>query len=60
MLETSQCHHFKHYHEVPYVDDHSSGGKAYKDALRFLWIKYLPQVERDIDLAKDKELVRSK
>ena len=42
----------KHYHEVPYVDDHSSGGIAYKDALRFSWSKYLPQVERDIELAK--------
>ena len=43
----------KHYHEVPYIDDHASGGKAYKDALRFSWIKYLPQVERDIMLAKE-------
>jgi hypothetical protein len=41
-----------HYKEVPYVDDHSSGGIAYKDARRFSWIKYLPQVERDISLAK--------
>ena len=41
-----------HYKEVPYVDDHSSGGQAYKDALRFSWSKYLPQVLRDIELAK--------
>jgi hypothetical protein len=41
-----------HYKEVPYVDDHSKGGSAYKDALRFSWSKYLPQVERDIELAK--------
>ena len=41
-----------HYQEVPYIDNHSSGGKAYKDALRFSWIKYLPQVERDVILAK--------
>lgn len=42
-----------HYQEVPYIDDHSSGGNAYKDALRFSWIKYLPQVERDIILANE-------
>ncbi len=41
-----------HYHEVPYVDDHSSGGIAFKDARRFSWSKYLPQVERDLILAK--------
>lgn len=41
-----------HYTEVPYVDNHSSGGAAYKDALWFSWIKYLPQVERDIFLAR--------
>ena len=42
----------KHYMEVPYVDDHASGGKAYMDAHRFSWSKYLPQVERDLLLAK--------
>lgn len=42
-----------HYQEVPYIDDHSTGGNAYKDALRFSWSKYLPQVERDIVLAKE-------
>jgi len=42
----------KHYKEVPYVDDHASGCKAYVDAHRFSWSKYLPQVERDIVLAK--------
>jgi hypothetical protein len=42
-----------HYKEVPYIDDHSTGGSAYKDALLFSWSKYLPQVERDIILAKE-------
>ena len=28
------------------------GGKAYKDALRFSWTKYLPQVERDLKLVE--------
>lgn len=46
-----------HYREVPYVDNHSSGGKAYKDALRFSWSKYLPQVQRDIELAKKPAIV---
>lgn len=41
-----------HYKEVPYIDNHSTSGTAYKDALRFSWIKYIPQVERDIELAK--------
>ncbi|MGZ5135151.1 MAG: hypothetical protein ACXWCG_08375, partial [Flavitalea sp.] len=41
-----------HYQEVPYIDDHSSGGNAYKDARKFSWIKYLPQVERDVMLAQ--------
>jgi hypothetical protein len=50
----------KHYQEVPYVDDHSSGGLAYKDARRFCWSKYLPQAERDIELAKEKELASDK
>ncbi len=43
-----------HYHEVPYIDDHSTSGSAYKDARMFSWSKYLPQVERDIELAKKK------
>ncbi|MCW3089449.1 MAG: hypothetical protein JWP81_518 [Ferruginibacter sp.] len=42
----------KHYREVPYIDDHASGGMAFKDAKMFSWSKYLPQVERDIQLAK--------
>ena len=42
----------KHYLEVPFVDDHSSGGKAFKDARKFSWNKYLPQVKRDIVLAQ--------
>jgi hypothetical protein len=52
LLEEYQPITSKHYTEVPYVDDHASGGKAYLDALRFSWSKYLPQVERDILLAK--------
>jgi hypothetical protein len=45
----------KHYQEVAYVDDHSSGGKAYRDARTFSWSKYLPQVKRDIILAKNEK-----
>lgn len=41
-----------HYREVPYIEGNTFGGKAYKDALRFSWLKYLPQVERDIKLAE--------
>ncbi len=44
-----------HYNDVPYIDDYSSGGNAYKDAKRFSWIKYLPQVERDVVLAERHE-----
>lgn len=44
-----------HYLEVPYIDDHSSGGNAYKDAKRFSWSKYLPQVKRDVVLAGKRE-----
>lgn len=50
----------KHYQEVAYVDDHSSGGKAYKDARRFSWSKYLPQVKRDVILAKNGRVVTDK
>ncbi|MFD2932804.1 hypothetical protein [Spirosoma flavum] len=42
-----------HYHEVPYIEGYLSKENAYKDARRFSWTNYLPQVERDIDLAKD-------
>ncbi len=48
----------KHYREVPYIDDHASGGTAYKDAKMFSWIKYLPQVERDVELAKEPVIKR--
>ncbi|MCY7349084.1 MAG: glycoside hydrolase family 20 zincin-like fold domain-containing protein [Cytophagaceae bacterium] len=40
-----------HYHEVPYIEGNTFGGNAHKDALRFSWINYLPQVERDVKLA---------
>ncbi len=40
-----------HYHEVPYIEGNTFGGTAHKDALRFSWTKYLPQVERDVKLA---------
>lgn len=42
----------KHYQEVPYIDEEAFGGNAFKDARRFSWEKYLPQVERDLELAK--------
>ena len=47
-------HTASHYHEVPYIEGNTFGGTAYKDALRFSWTKYLPQVERDIELAGEK------
>jgi hypothetical protein len=40
-----------HYQEVPYIDDDS-------DARTFSWSKYLPQVERDITVAKQSGSVR--
>ena len=45
-----------HYHEVPYVEGNTFGGTAYKDALRFSWTKYLPQVMRDVKLAQEERL----
>lgn len=42
-----------HYHEVPYIDGYVSKEKAFNDARTFIWSKYIPQVERDILLAKD-------
>jgi hypothetical protein len=47
-----------HYQEVPYIEGYRSGGNGYKDALRFSWTKYLPQVARDIELAKEAKLVK--
>jgi hypothetical protein len=48
-----------HYKEVAYVDNHASGGVAYKDALTFLWAKYLPQVERDVLMATNSKKITS-
>ncbi len=42
----------KHYHEVPYVDDQSALRQPNHDAHTFSWKKYLPQVERDVRIAK--------
>ncbi len=45
-----------HYRPVPYIDIPGSG--AHSDASTFSWKKYLPEVKRDIQLAKDTEKVR--
>ncbi|MBA4053387.1 MAG: hypothetical protein C0490_01620 [Marivirga sp.] len=42
-----------HYIEVPYLDDQSTGGQPLNDARTFSWSKYLPEVERDIVIAKE-------
>ena len=45
-----------HYREVPYIEDQkfsSTDAEKSMDAWRFSWQKYLPQVERDLQLAKD-------
>lgn len=47
-----------HYGNVPYLDDHSIAGSPENDARTFSWSKYLPQVERDIALAKDAKVLR--
>lgn len=44
-----------HYHEVPYIEGNTFASEAYKDALRFSWVKYTPQVKRDIELARESE-----
>jgi len=44
-----------HYHVVPYIEGNTFASEAYKDALRFSWVKYTPQVERDIELARESE-----
>jgi hypothetical protein len=49
----------RHYIEVPYVDNRSSGGVAYKDALSFSWAKYLPQVERDVLIARNSKKIEN-
>jgi hypothetical protein len=41
----------RHYREVPYIDE-LGYGQAYRDAQTFVWRKYLPQVARDIDIAR--------
>ncbi|OJW74817.1 MAG: hypothetical protein BGO59_28345 [Spirosoma sp. 48-14] len=46
-----------HYHAVPYTDGYVSKEKAYRDSQTFSWSMYLPQVERDIQLAKDENQV---
>lgn len=42
-----------HYKEVPYLDGYRSSLNAFKDARYFSWSKFLPQAERDINIAKD-------
>jgi hypothetical protein len=42
-----------HYHEVPYLQGYTSQENAYRDARYFSWAAFLPQVERDIELAKE-------
>jgi hypothetical protein len=42
-----------HYKEVPYIEGYKSSSNAFKDAEYFSWSKFLPQVERDIRIAKD-------
>ncbi len=34
-----------HYKEVPYIEGYKSSLNAFKDAERFSWSKFLPQVE---------------
>ena len=42
-----------HYKEVPYIEGYKSSLNAFKDAEYFSWSKFLPQVVRDIRIAKD-------
>jgi hypothetical protein len=42
-----------HYLPVPYLDDDSTKSQPENDAKSFSWSKYLPQVERDILVAKE-------
>ncbi len=42
-----------HYREVPYLDDQSTKSQPDNDGRIFSWAKYLPQVERDISIAKE-------
>jgi hypothetical protein len=41
-----------HYMEVLYIDDHSTANNPQNDGKTFSWSKYLPQVERDIEIAR--------
>lgn len=41
-----------HYKEVPYIGGYKSPLNAFKDAGYFSWIKFIPQAERDILIAK--------
>jgi hypothetical protein len=42
-----------HYQDVLYLDDHSTASNPQNDGKTFSWSKYLPQVERDIAIAKE-------
>jgi len=42
-----------HYREVPYLDDQSTKSQPDNDGRIFSWAKYLPQVERDVSIARD-------
>ncbi len=47
-----------HYREVPYIEGQTFGSPAdtyYQDAWRFSWQKFLPQAERDIEIARAAE-----
>lgn len=41
-----------HYKEVLYLDDQSTASNPKNDGKTFLWTKFIPQVERDITIAK--------
>jgi hypothetical protein len=48
----------RHYQEVPYLEGQTFGSPSdtyYRDAWRFSWQKSLPQVERDIEIARKAE-----
>jgi hypothetical protein len=47
-----------HYREVPYIDGQTwNGPQHYRDAWRFSWQKYLPQVARDLRIAREAQPV---
>lgn len=46
-----------HYKSVAYIDN-LGYGKAYRDAQTFSWVKYLPQVERDLVIAQQSSFTR--